>query len=496
MSQIQFTNVSFCYPGSYDPVFSDVTLTLDDRWKLGLIGRNGRGKTTLLRLLLGELRGAGQITAQASFCYFPAPVREPGRPAREVLSELGGGCPDWVLAREIGLLGVDEDALERPFSTLSPGEQTKAQLAALFAREDAFPLIDEPTNHLDAEGRARLAAYLAKKRGFLLVSHDRSLLDGCVDHILSINRADIELQKGNFSTWQLARQRQDDFERAQNERLQKEIGRLSEAARRASAWSDQVEKSKYGSKNSGLRPDRGYIGHKSAKMMQRAKNAARRRETALEEKSALLKNVERVDELAMEPLRHHAARLVTLDGVAPSYGGRAVCAPVRLEIMQGERIALAGGNGAGKSSLLALLAGQAREHAGSLMTASGLIVSYVPQSAAGLSGSLSAYAAACGVDLSQFLTILRKFGFPRVQFEKDLSALSEGQKKKVLLARSLCQRAHLYLWDEPLNFVDLDARLQIEALLQRAQPTMVFVEHDRAFSEAVATRTLALSPPL
>ncbi len=491
MSQIQISDLSFCYDGSFDPVFSHVSLTLDDEWKLGLIGRNGRGKTTLLRLLAGELHGAGRISSNAIFCLFPVPVGHPERMTRAVLTELGGGCEEWELLRELSLLGVDEDALERPFSTLSPGEQAKAQLAALFTREHAFPLIDEPTNHLDQEGRRLLGAYLRRKRGFLLVSHDRALLDACIDHVLSINKADIELQKGNFSTWKQARDRQDAFERGENERLRREIGRLNQAARRAADWSEQIEASKYGTRNSGLRPDRGFIGHKSAKMMKRAKNAERRLEAAAEEKSALLKNVERVDELKLHPLRHHAGRLLTLTDLAPCYDGRAVCAPVSLEVMQGERIALTGGNGAGKSSLLRLLAGEKQDCTGTLIRAGGLIVSYVPQRTDFLAGGLRAFAE--GIDYSLFLTILRKLGFERAQFEKDMADFSAGQKKKVLLARSLCEQAHLYLWDEPLNYIDLDSRMQIEQLLAAFQPTMVFVEHDAAFTAAVATRTLALT---
>lgn len=492
MSQISIQNLSFTYPGSYDPIFSHVTLTLDDQWKLGLIGRNGRGKTTLLHLLAGVLSGTGSIRAHVDFCCFPMHISHPERPAHDVLTKLSGG-ELWVLLRELSLLGVDEAVLDRPFCTFSPGEQTKMQLAALFTRENAFPLIDEPTNHLDEEGRRLLGAYLRRKRGFLLVSHDRSLLDECIDHVLSINKADITLQKGNFSTWKLARERQDGFERSQNERLQREICRLQQSAQRVSGWSAQIEKSKYGSKNSGLRPDRGFIGHKSAKMMKRAKTAERRLETAAEEKSSLLHNVERVDDLKLSPLRHHARRLLTLADAAPCYDGRPVCAPVSLEIMQGERIRLTGGNGAGKSSLLRLLARKPQDYTGTLVRASGLIISYVPQRTDGASGSLRTFAE--GIDYSLFLTILRKLGFARVQFEKDLSELSAGQKKKVLLARSLCEQAHLYLWDEPLNYIDLDSRMQIERLLTEFQPTMVFVEHDAAFADMAATRTLTLSAP-
>ena len=97
-----------------------------------------------------------------------------------------------------------------------------------------------------------------------------------------------------------------------------------------------------------------------------------------------------------------------------------------------------------------------------------------------------------GIDYTLLLTTLRELGLERVQFEKDLQALSAGQRKKVLLAHSLCEPAHLYIWDEPLNYIDLTARIQLEKLLQRYRPTLMFVEHDRAFADAIATGRIAL----
>ena len=160
--------------------------------------------------------------------------------------------------------------------------------------------------------------------------------------------------------------------------------------------------------------------------------------------------------------------------------------------MRGERIALEGRNGCGKSSLLKLLLGEPIAHTGEIRRASGLVVSYVPQSTAGLSGSLSRYAADSGLDETLFITILRKMGFDREQFEKDMADFSQGQKKKALIAASLCRRAHLYIWDEPLNYIDIDSRIQIETLLAAFSPTMLFVEHDRAFQQAVATQVVRL----
>ena len=171
-----------------------------------------------------------------------------------------------------------------------------------------------------------------------------------------------------------------------------------------------------------------------------------------------------------------------------AYDGRRVNAPVSFQVERGERVALEGGNGSGKSSLLKLLLGEDIDHTGRVERASGLVVSYVSQDTGHLAGGLTDYARGLEIDESLFKTILRKLGFERVQFEKDMADYSGGQKKKVLIAGSLCQKAHLYVWDEPLNFVDIYSRMQIEALLKRFSPTMVFVEHDRAFREMVATR--------
>ena len=139
-----------------------------------------------------------------------------------------------------------------------------------------------------------------------------------------------------------------------------------------------------------------------------------------------------------------------------------------------------------------LLTGADIRHSGSVATASGLVISHVPQDTAHLRGALTDYAAACQIDESLFKAILQKMDFTKVQFEKPLESCSDGQKKKVLIARSLCERAHLYVWDEPLNFIDVYSRMQIEALLLEFAPTMVFVEHDGVFRGRIATKVVTL----
>ncbi|MFR7553215.1 MAG: ATP-binding cassette domain-containing protein, partial [Acutalibacteraceae bacterium] len=374
-----------------------------------------------------------------------------------------------------------------PYSTLSFGERTKVLLAILFIRENSFLLIDEPTNHLDTAARGTLARYLKTKRGFILVSHDRAFLDAVVDHVISINRADITVMRGNFTTWQQEKDREDQFELQQSEKLKKDVKRLEAAAKRSAEWSDRKEKTKNGAYDSG------FVGHKAAKMMKRSKSIEARRSEALSEKSALLKNIESADtKLAVATLRHPKALLAEARDLSVDYGTGPVFPPLRFEIRRGERVALQGRNGCGKSSILKLLCGEDIPHTGTLETASGLIVSYIPQSAEGLSGTLSDFCTAGGVDESLFKAILRKLEFQRAQFEKRMEEFSEGQKKKVLIAKSLCEKAHLLVWDEPLNFIDVISRMQLEALLISAAPTVVFVEHDRRFVENTATKIIEI----
>ena len=231
MSLIHVKNLTFTYDGSYEPVFENASFQIDTGWRLGLIGRNGRGKTTLLRLLCGTYPYQGTISASTPVSYFPYLIRRPEAPAIDAVSEMEPDYELWRLQCEMEKLRLDESILLRSYATLSGGEQTKLQLAVLFSSEQHYLLIDEPTNHLDLPGRELVSRYLSRKRGFLLVSHDRAFLDGCVDHILSINRADIQVCRGNFSTWMENRERQDAFEQRKNEKLLREIARLDALAK-------------------------------------------------------------------------------------------------------------------------------------------------------------------------------------------------------------------------------------------------------------------------
>lgn len=486
MSMIKVENLTFSYPSSYDNIFDNVSFQIDTDWKLGFVGRNGRGKTTLLNLLLNKYEYSGKIISSVKFDYFPYQVSDKERLTKDILQEICPSAEEWEILRELSYLEVDTDVLWRTFETLSNGEQTKALLAALFLNEGHFLLIDEPTNHLDSSARKKVSEYLRKKKGFILVSHDRRFLDGCVDHILSLNRSDIGVQSGNFSSWMANFERQQESELLQNERLKKDINRLQKSAKRSEIWSNQVEASKIGA------ADKGFVGHKAAKMMKRSKSIERRQQQALEQKSALLKNIETTDSLKITPLNYHSSEIVSFSDVAVIYKKKQICKNISFNVQSGERVFIDGKNGSGKSSLLKLLMNYPIEHTGTITVGSGIVISYVPQDTSHLTGALSDFSNKNCLNESLFKAILRKMGFERIQFEKNIEVFSGGQKKKVLIAKSLCEQAHLYVWDEPLNFIDVYSRIQIEELIKSFSPTMLLVEHDIAFRDAIATKVIEL----
>jgi lincosamide and streptogramin A transport system ATP-binding/permease protein len=575
MAQISLQGVTFAYDGG-EPVFRDADLTLDTGWRLGLVGRNGRGKTTLLRLLAGELRPQrGRVSVPGRPLYYPFGRADPALDARSLLVRLRRGSPGWALEREAGLMGLPDGILGRPLGTLSGGERAKVMLCLLFLEEGDFPLIDEPTASLDLEGRRTVASYLAAKGGFVLASHDRALLDGASDHVLAINRQGLELVRGGYSAWEEQRRRADLEEEAKAARLAGEISRLRASAVRGARWAGLAEGEKFGRGP----VDRGFVGHKAAKMQKRAKAVSARREKALEERSSMARNAEPPSRLAMSPLRFRGPRLAAGTDLSCGYGeGRPVFAGLTFTIENGSRTALTGGNGSGKTLLLRLLAGgralagpgilagglsrggageapawaarrgddacpagagypgvavplepagpggagvppaggvpqaaaepqaAGRESPaewilagggiwtrGLFLRPPGLEVSYVPQEPAFSEGdTLRDLALAAGADEGRYKTVLRHLGFGRDRLSARAVEMSRGQMKKAILGLSLCDRAHLYLWDEPLDVVDVMTRIQLEELIAEARPTLVVVEHDLAFLERLGFLTIDL----
>ena len=507
MAQISVNNLTFSYEGSAENIFEHVSFSIDTNWKLGFVGRNGKGKTTFLRLLLGQYPYQGSISTTSFFDYFPYRVSEEQTrlSAAEFAEDLKPGCEIWRVICELSNLQEDAEILYRPFGTLSLGEQTKILLAVLFSGENDFLLIDEPTNHLDMEARKTVQRFLASKKGFILVSHDRELLDACVDHVLVLNRQTIEVQAGNFSSWWENKQKKDQFALAENEKHLKEIGKLKQAAMRTSQWADKNERTKIGfdpiREHDRCLSTRSYIGAKTKKMQSRVKQMEKRIGHEIEKKEGLLVDLEETVDLRLEKLTHHKQVLVNVKDYSLRYEDAKdpLFHDLTFTVKQGDRIALHGENGCGKSSLIKAILQKCGvinldgiAESGVCETAAGLVVSYINQDTSKLRGNLKDFCTKQNLDQRILFSILRNLDFDREQLFQNIEDFSEGQKKKVLIAASLLTPAHLYIWDEPLNYIDVFSRMQIEKLLLEYEPTLLFVEHDQTFREKIATGTIAL----
>lgn len=497
MSTIEIKNLTFGYDGQDNVLFDHANLTLASAWKLGLTGRNGRGKTTLLNLLQGKLPFQGTIQTRENFYYFPQTIQDTTQLTFYALSEVAT-FEQWELEREFNLLHLKPEVLWQPFASLSGGEQTKALLALLFVDDAHFALIDEPTNHLDLASRIQVAQYLKNKRqGFIVISHDRHFLDDVIDHVLVIEKSQLQLFQSDFSTYEAQKAQQDQFELAQNEKMKSEIARLTKTAKEKERWSQARETDKYGKPNvkgSGAINDTGFIGARAARTMKRSKLIGQRAEEHVREKAQLLKNIETIEPLTLNYHPDYHQQLLTVENFTLCFEGVPLFKPLNFTLHTGEIIALMGPNGSGKSSIMAALQGNFSGEIQGEITAVHTKTSAIAQLYPELSSKVTELYPDDAPLTQELLSNLRKLGMERTVFETPICKMSMGQQKKVEVARSLITPASFYLWDEPLNYLDLFNHDQLTRLLLAKKPSMLLVEHDQDFVKKVATKVIEILP--
>jgi lincosamide and streptogramin A transport system ATP-binding/permease protein len=523
MATIQLNNVGFHYDSPFVDVLNRVTLSIDTAWRTALVGRNGMGKTTLLRLISGDLvPTAGNLQVPVGTYYFPFPVSHAEATTHDVIRDAvapfrtwerdiallsgrsddaalralgdlqeryeieGGYDIDSRIEKEVVAIGMEPSILCRRFSRLSGGERTRALITALFLKHGCFALIDEPTDHLDMEGREVLGAYLAEKDGFVVVSHDRHFLDRCVDHVVAAEQTGFTITHGGFSVWKGEKDARIESEKRTSMRLKKEIRALKRSARQRRDWAGLKEQQKIGAR------DKGFIGHKAAKQMKRAVSIERRIEEKLAAKQELLRTYERERKLKLRLAGESPDIVLSLHDLSIRLGVHEIIAGFSATIRHGERVALFGPNGSGKTTLLRTVCGELKPSDGVIHHPTYITIARSYQDPLWESGFLRDHLRHQGVAQTRFRNVMAAFGVTGDIFDRPLETFSRGEQKKVDLCRSFLQDAHLWLWDEPLNFIDLMSREQIEEVVLEYQPTMLFVEHDRRFVEHVATDIIEL----
>jgi len=337
---------------------------------------------------------------------------------------------------------------------------------------------------------------LQQKTGFIVVSHDRQFVDDVVDHVLAIEKSRLVLYKGNYSVYELQKQQKDAYEQEQNSKLKKEIGRLKQTAAEKAEWSRGRERDKLGSptkKGSGAIYDTGAIGARAARTMKRSKAIVKRMEDQIQDKSALLKDIEWIDPLKMTPLVSHHDVLLEAEHFQLGYE-QPLFKPLTFAIRQKERLGIQGANGSGKSSLIASILGTFDgQQTGTIKTAHGITISYVRQNYEDNCGMLTEFAQEHGLNYQDLLNNLKKLGLERAVFQTPIQQMSMGQRKRVELAKSLATPAELFIWDEPLNYLDVFNQKQLEEVIHLVEPSMLIIEHDRYFLEQVSTKLLTLT---
>ena len=495
-------------------VLSDADFTVGPGDKVGLVGRNGAGKTSLLKVLAGENDpAAGLVLRRGTLGYVPqnpkARAQAPHSALSHILSgrgldraaarlaelhavldrdpsianvqrfsdaeeryRLDGGYSGESDARRIAAgLGLKEGRVDLPLGVLSGGERRRIELArTLFADADLL-LLDEPTNHLDSDAKSWLMDFLRNNRGsVIVVSHDLILLDEAITRVLHLDAGRLREYRGTYSQYQAARKAEEVRLTALAQRQQAEIKRLSllaEVMRR------QTEKRARTAKAIFKRVDR----------MKAVQVSAPKRER-------------KVKITFPDPPRSGRVAL-TVQGLAKGYGGPLVFRDVAFEVERGQRLLIMGLNGAGKTSMLRILAGESEPSAGSFQLGHAVSMGYYAQEHEGIRSGvpvLTQMREHSDAEEPMLRALLGMFGLTGDVARQDAGTLSGGEKTKLALAQLVAGRHNLLLLDEPTNNLDPPSRVGVARALAAWPGTMVIVSHDTEFVDALKPGRVIFMP--
>ncbi|NMA69224.1 MAG: ABC-F family ATP-binding cassette domain-containing protein [Desulfitobacterium sp.] len=492
---------------SGEPLFRQVTFAIEKGEKVGLVGPNGAGKTTLIRACLGEHPiEEGEVILTAEVGYLPQKpfLEEEGTVWESMLEEQkeliqmreqlrfleermahspkekifeqygnlteeyerqGGYALEAQIRRILSGLGL-EDVAQTRVEHLSGGQKTRLALSKLLLRSPELLVLDEPTNHLDLEALEWLEGFLRGYDGsILVVSHDRYFLDNIVEKILHLSHGELKTYNGNYSEYELQRAVEEVTLSREAERLNKKIARLEEYIRRNKAGVNAKQ--------------------------------ARGRETQLKKlKPIEMKNSTRDIKISLATERRSGDRTLILENVGIKFPQKTLFTDVSMELRRGDRVALLGANGVGKTSLLKAIKGHL-PHEGEIRIGANVKLGYYSQEHEELqeTGSIMDEIRADSSLLDpEIRSLLARFGFVGEEVFKPVKVLSGGEKSRLALVKLFLAEGNLLLLDEPTNHLDMQMRDVLEEAFQDYTGTLLVVSHDRYFLNRVVNKIAHLTP--
>ncbi len=532
MEYIRGHSLTFRYASQPETLLENISFSLSDGDRVGLIGDNGCGKTTLLDLIRGVSRlSSGELTVHknATIGFLPQEVHfDEGTSveeylwrAREDLYDLkdrmvalkvsdprhadlvadfyakGGDVFDVAMKKALAGFDVTEDKLRLPVAALSGGEKTKIALARILLVQPDVMLLDEPTNHLEIASLVWLEDFLrGLTKPYIIVSHDRRFLDTCVDQIWEMHDKRLTVYSGSYSEYRDEKVRRRQKQQAQYEQQQEKIDRLREAARQRRDDATRMEKFKHKravSKKGAIQKrdeGSGRGGARPTDRMRGAKAIEKRIEQMLEKDRIEKPRKIRERKISLSQSDVEGRFVLYIEQLSKSFGDYQVLDNVMLSVGNGVKLGIIGRNGSGKSTLLKIIVGEIAASSGSYRWSPQVSIGYYSQEHETLdpgSTILDEVLQGRQQEQTRARTILGRLNIRRDKVLQTIRTLSIGEKSKTALAKILFSDVNVLVLDEPTNHVELSAREALEDALDDYDGTVIIASHDRYLLDRVAT---------